>query len=538
MGVQKFRSKVNYADIINGDREGIASGVDAFLFLREEAVPRVFNAPRIGTSGQSIGDTGASEDISAGSDDALDISVDGGAVVSVVLTLAGLTTGPAIEAELETKINSALLAAGQEGRVWVNFNVDKYEVYSQSMGVDSSVVITDAGANNVADDLKLGVANSGVEAVGTDDQDFLLYTEGGPTHDQPVDPNPHRTGRFQSGVVKKKQNAEFDITTMLNMEGTAGDSVDTAIMLLLKSTFGSELVVPGSYIRYKQGLPNVFFSIVKIGTIHGEYFTGGYANDMTLTAPGDAPVTLQYTGRAEKGSIAGIGKLEGAVVASDTVILEAGHSRRFLNNGSNNPARVMSVLADGETIVDGIDGSLTVASIDNDTNTMVLSAAIDLEDDGYIVPWYPGAVSQTARDAIFTDLAGSIKLNASGQEICATNIILGYTNNHTHFDNCFGAAGNKGFAAASKAAINLSVTVDLSNENLGDIVQARQFGGFDPVITIGETSGRHAVISAPKWIVSVPPIELPAEGVVPTTLEGLLYQSKSGARDPIQFDLK
>ena len=154
MGVQKFRSKVNYADIINGDREGIASGVDAFLFLREEAVPRVLNAPRIGTSGQSIGDTGASEDISAGSDDALDISVDGGAVVSVVLTLAGLTTGPAIEAELETKINSALLAAGQEGRVWVNFNVDKYEVYSQSMGVDSSVVITDAGANNVADDLK------------------------------------------------------------------------------------------------------------------------------------------------------------------------------------------------------------------------------------------------------------------------------------------------------------------------------------------------------------------------------------------------
>ena len=74
---QKYRSLIDFAAILAGNREGINLGLDASLFLREEAVERTFNPPRIGTQGVSEGAATASTDISAGTDDSLDIAVDG-----------------------------------------------------------------------------------------------------------------------------------------------------------------------------------------------------------------------------------------------------------------------------------------------------------------------------------------------------------------------------------------------------------------------------------------------------------------------------
>lgn len=539
MGLQKYRSLIDYAAILAGDREGINLGLDGALFLRKEATPRVFERPRIGTQGESIGAAAASTDISGGTDNKFNIAVDGGAVVLVTLVVAGLNTGSAIEAELELKINAALAAAGQDGRVWVNFDGgdDHYEIFSQKTGTTSSVVVTNAVADNVADDLNIGVANGGTEAVGTNDQDFFLYTTGGPTYEQPIESNPHRTGRFHTGIVKQKKVAAFDVDAMLNMSGSAGDSLDTALKLLYLSVFGKETVTPGVSIVYEQGLPNTFFSIVRASTIFSEFYTGAYGKDYTLTAPGDAPVTQKFTGGAEKASIAGISQVDGAVVASATVQLNAGHASRYANEGTNNKARVMAVKPDGRTIVAGADGTLTVDGINTSLDQLTLSAAIDLDDNGYIVPWNPGAVQQTGRDNIFTDLQGSFKFRSSGNKVCATNITLSLVNDHVDLSNCFGADANKGFAAGNRATMTLEVTLDLSNENFGDLVQAREFGGFDAEIVIGPdpSSNRQLSITMPKWIVSVPPIDLPENGTTPVTFTGILYQSEAGARDPVKF---
>lgn len=542
MGLQKYRSLIDYAAILAGDREGFNIGLDGAIFVRREATPRVFERPRIGTQGSSIGGASASTDISAGSDDKLDIAVDGGAAVTVTLTLAGLTTGAAIEAELETQINAALAAAGQDARVWVEYDSgdDHYEVYSQKTGTTSAVVITDASSDNVADDLNLGTANGATEAAGTDDQDFFLFTTGGPTFEQPIESNPHRTGRFHTGIVRQKKVASFDMSALLNMNGSAGDSIDTALRLLLLSIFGKETVTPAQYIDYEQGLPNFTFSMVRASTIFSEFYSGAYCKDYTLTAPGDAPVTQQFTGGAEKAAIAGIGQADGAVVSSTTVQLNATHAQRYRNEGANNKARVMAVSPDGRTIVAGADGTLTVEAVDTGTDQLTLSAAIDLADDGYIVPWNPGAVQQTGRDNIFTDLEGSFKFNSSGNTVCATNITLSFVNDHIDINNCFGADANEGFVAGNRATISLEVTLDLSNENFGDLVQTREFGGFDAVIEIGPdpVSGRSLEITMPKWIVSVPPIDLPENGTTPVTFSGNLYQSNAGARDPIKFRFK
>lgn len=546
MGTEKYRSGVDYAAILAGDREGIATGLDASIFIREEAVPRTFERPRVGTQGSAIGAASASTDISAGSNDTINLQVDidpsTGALntaVEAVLTLAGLTTGSAIEAELETKINAALAAAGQDGRVWVNFDGgdDHYEIYSQKTGTNSQVVIGTASSDDVAPDLNL---DSATETAGTDDQDFLLYTTGGPTYNQPVESNPHRTGRYHTGIIRQKKVAEFDLDTLVNFKDDAGDSLDTAVRLLYKSILGTEEVTASTRIKYTQGLPNTFFSMVRVGTIFAEYYTGAYAKDWTLTIAGDAPPTNKFTGKAEKASIAGLAQVDGAVASDTDVVVNSGHTKRFANNGSNNPARVMVVSADGRTITAGWDGTLTLASKVDATNTLTLSAAIDAEDDGYIVPWHPGAVQQTGTDNVQTDLEGSFQFNSGDPEICITGGTLGYVNDHVDFDNCFGSDANKGFAAANRATITLSLTFDLSNENMDALVSARDFNGFAPILKIGPdpVNSRVMIVTAPNWIPSVPPIELPENGVVPVTLEGNLYQSAPGARDPIAVNFE
>jgi len=532
----QYRSKVDYAQIIAGNREGINLGLDGSIFIRKEATERVFNPPRIGTQGSSVSAVSGSIDISIEpTPGEIDISVDGGAIVTASITTAGLTTGLLIAAALELAINTALSAGGQDARVWVAFNAggpDQYTVWSQSTGITSSVVITDGTTNNLADDLNLGTGNAGTEVVGTDDQDFLLFTTGGPTFDQPVESNAHRTGRFHNDIIRQKKVAEFDIDTMINMEGSAGDSLDTAVRLLLLSGFGTETVTAATSIDYTQGLPNLTFSMVRVSTIFAEYYTGGYVRDMTLDVPGDAPGTMKYTGKLADSQIAGIGQINGVVAASTSIVLDDTINKHVLRYTVG--ARVMVVSADGRTITAGADGSLLVSIITEGSDTVDVSAPIDAEDDGFLVPWHPGAVQQSGKDNIFTDLEGSFKFDVSGNEVCATNINVGLVNDHVDLDNCFGTDTNKGFAAGNRLTITVGVTLDLSNENFGDLVQARKFGGLSGELVIGNpASGRKLTLTFPKWIVGVPTIDLPENGVTPVTFEGILYQSSAGARDPI-----
>ena len=532
----KYRSKIDFASIVNSDREGANLGVDSSIFIREEPSRGVFAVPRIGTQGGSVGDAGAVNNIAALPGVNFKISVDGGAVVNCHTVNAGKTTGGAIAAHLESVINTALAADGQDSRVWTFYDVgdDHYEIFSQSTGTDSLVVVTDGTTNNIADDLKIGLLNGGTEGPGIVDQDYLLYTEGGAKFEQPIEASPHRTERYHSGFIRKKVNCSFDITTMINMAGLAGASIDPAVAVLLKSSFGKQTLVPNTEMVYEQEIPTTYFSLVRASTIFAEYFTGGYVKEYAMTVPGDAPGTQKFSGRLANGAIAGIGIINGAVVASDTIVLQntpIKHVARFTAG-----APVMIVAADGRTITAGFDGTLIIGEETQATDTIVLSAAVDAEDGGFVVFWHPGAVKTTARDNIYTDLYGSFKFNTTEPSVCVTNISLTCNNDHVDRDNCFGSQGNEGFVAANKMTMTLECTLDLSGINLGSLVQARKFGGFTPQILIGDGVGRSLLITAPKWVVSVPAIDLPASGVTPVTFSGTLYESEPGARDPIVLE--
>lgn len=531
----KHRSLVDYLEIYSCDKQGYNLGLDASIFIRRQPSRTAFERPRVGTQGKSVGAITASTNIAAGPDNALRISVNGGAVIDVTLTLTGLTTGAAIAAELETAINTALAAASQDNRVWVLFDGGDvhYEVYSQSTGTASAVVITNAVALNVADQLKLGIPNAGTQTVGTNDQDSLLYTAGGPKFSQPVESNPHRSGRFHAGIIRKKTMVDFDMDLLINMSGLAGNSIDQAYRVMMENIFGSETVIASTAIIYKQSVPCFYFSMVKVSTIFGEYFTGGYCKDWTLSIAGDAPGTQKFTGRAGGMVEAGLAQINGAVSASADVILDAGLTDRY-----DVLAPVMIVAADGRTVVAGIDGSLVITSIDKLTNKLVLSATVSVDNNGFVAPWHPGAVQQSNIDNVYTDLIGSFKFDPSGIDIDTTSIELTVANNHIDLDNRFGKKDNAGFVAGNRVDMSLSVGFDLSNETYAQIVQAKKFGGFAPVITIGDVAGRHLKIAVKNWIPSVPAKELPENGTTPITMEGSLYQSTPGARDPISVEYR
>jgi len=531
----KFRSKNDYAQIYSGDKKGYNLGLDSAMYIRKQANRTTFAVPRIGTQGKSVSDVNAATDISTGTDDKLKVSVDGSAAQLITLTLAGLTTGQAIAAELESKINSALLASGLDSRVYVSFyhSDDHYEIISQFTGTTSSVVVTNADSNNIADDLKLGTANGGTETAGTNDKDFLLFTTGGATYNQPIEPNAHRSGRFNSGIIKQKKVAEFSFSKYVNMAGSPGDSLDEPVRLLWEQLLGSEEVVAGTAIRYKQALPSFYFSLVRVSTIFGEYYRGAYVRDMTLTIAGDAPATEEWSGRAGDRSVAGLAKFNGGVSSSNVITLVDGEADLYSQG-----ALVMVVDTDGRTILYGADGSLSVTAVDTTLHKITINSNITASNGSFLVPFDPGAVQQTARDNIYTDLIGQFKIKASGPNIDVTSITLSFENDHEDLDNYFGYDTNAGFVAGNRMNITLEATFNLSNETMGAVIQTGEFKGFSPVIILGDVSGRHLKISAPKWMPSVPAIEVPESGVTEVTLEGLLLESSPGAKNPILVEFK
>jgi hypothetical protein len=121
------------------------------------------------TAGTSVSAASPSTDISGATDNKLLISVDGSDPEEIELAVAELSSGAAIATALQNAIQAL---TGVFAAVTVDYNVSatgKYTIKSGTKGTGSSVIITDAPNGNIAEELKLGVANEGVETAGMGD---------------------------------------------------------------------------------------------------------------------------------------------------------------------------------------------------------------------------------------------------------------------------------------------------------------------------------------------------------------------------------
>jgi hypothetical protein len=120
-------------------------------------------------AGTSLSGGTPSTDISTGVDKSFMISADGDTAELVTLTLAGLNSGAAIAAEMQTKIRAL---GGRKAAITVSYNAGangKYLITSTRLGTGSSIVITEAPLNSVTEELKIGTAAGGTETAGTGD---------------------------------------------------------------------------------------------------------------------------------------------------------------------------------------------------------------------------------------------------------------------------------------------------------------------------------------------------------------------------------
>lgn len=521
-----YRSAQNFATGYNSSKQGIAIGIENFIHLKKETTAGVFNPPSIGTQGSSTSAATPSTDISAETDTNFRVAVDGGAVLAITLVPAGKTTGALIAAHLEAQINAALVTAGQDGRVWVEFAGGLYVIRSQKTGPNSAVVITDGLTLNIADALKIGVPNLGVEAVGVGGGNFLFMTKAGLKVSQPFEMSEHKSGRQASNIIKKKIVAEGDLEMYFNMNTSGGTpDIDTPVEDLLENILGRK-TVSGSAITFDAGDPPVtFLSVLQGNNTFARSFNGTYVKSLKMSLPGDGEAKMTMPAKARDGKYASLAQVVGAIVASPTFVTQTGEGARFEID-----ARVMLVMTDGRTVTHGADGSLTILTQTESGGTF--SASVSVDTLSYIVPWTPHNFDQFGIDNPVTGLVGNISIDGgltTIEEIRSCEI--SFDPKVEDQDNYYGADGNRGRVVGGRAEITVDLDVMLSVSQARAITDAKRFLAKNVIVKLGDPSGRHVKFDFPNVQFMVPDVELPDEGSVPLKLSGKCLQSESGALD-------
>jgi len=121
------------------------------------------------TAGFHAGGANPSIDISGGTDSSFKILADSESTAqTVTLAVAGLNSGATIAAAMQAAIRAL---GGAYSLVTVTYEgapaTDYYLITSGTTGSTSAITITNATSNNVADNLKIGVANGGASTAGT-----------------------------------------------------------------------------------------------------------------------------------------------------------------------------------------------------------------------------------------------------------------------------------------------------------------------------------------------------------------------------------
>ena len=530
----KLLSSINYATQHASNRQGYLLGIEMFPFFKREVEAGVFTPPSIGTRGVSESDIGSATDISSATETDFNIAVNGGTPVLVSLVVAGLDTGFAIAAALESSINDALVAAGQRGRVEVKFDdgLAQYSIYSLNTGGNSSVVVTEG------DGLKTVLSLGETETVGTYSEDYAFVKTAGFNFSQEIEMSEHRSGRQASNFFRKKKMVEGD-TTLYVLLGDEGSPVamSDAHKLLYESCFGRKVVDTPTELTFDCSQPhNVYFSALINNNGLGQTINGAYAKNWSLSLAGEAPANLSISSKARDSKMASISQI--GVGASGVTSIEtvAGEAKRFEKDSV-----VMIVASDGVTVSHGGEGDLKVVSVDDSTNTVVLSEAVTVQKDGFIAPWSPAYFGGIPEDSlrVATDLEGSVSLDGgttSIGEITAAEVSV--ENNLTDLDNYYGADSNVGFVDGSRQEITCNLTLNLTVEEMRRIQQMKDFETFNVLIRVGGESGQRMEIKMPRVIFNIPSLELPAEGAVSLSFEGRALQTETGAMDAIQVSFK
>ncbi len=532
-----WRSSRDYAAQYASLNQGYEIGIEQAVFVKAEVTAGTAIPPALGTQGSSISAASPSTDISAGPNTKFKIAVDGGTVTEITLVLTGLTTGSLIAAGLQSQINAAFATAGLDTRVWVEFNSGLYKIRSQKIGTTSSIVITAGTSLDVSVDLKIGLANSGVEAAGVNGTDYLVMTKGSHKFTQDRNVSKVRSGRQPVSTIKGKKMLEGEIESYINIDTALGaPAIDTPLKLLIKQLLASQVTVPSVSESFSQlQAPTTYTTIYETTNVTGAIMNGCYAKTLEISLPGDAEAMFKFTykGRDEKACT--VAQAESAVVSSAAFVAKAGESRN-VEVGSI----VMVVDNDGRTVVAGGDGTLSVSSLTHGTNTITLNTTISCDDESYLVPYDPSVLGGLGgTNSPLIGLTGSVSFDNGATEIDAIrSCTIKIDDQKEDLDKYYGSDSNQGFVISNVANIAVTVEINMTAQQYNKILRIKDDARFYLQIILGEANGRRLEILMPSVQFGTPAVDIPETGSVPVTFEGFALQTAPGALDAITLSYK
>ena len=210
--------------------------------------------------------------------------------------------------------------------------------------------------------------------------DFFFTLAGGSVEfQQPYEVSPHRSGRHNNNIIKKKKETTFSFSTYFNINESLGSfsaaEIDTATKLLWKSLLGKE-TVGGSSIAYQATTPDLTFSLYEVGDRWARQTPGAFVMGGNVQLPGNGEATVEWSGNGKTVYYAGIGKSTIDNDGANTVTLQSGEGELF-----DVGAIVMLVESDGLTrSADTPDGSpRTITAINGDVITLSGAALADAD---------------------------------------------------------------------------------------------------------------------------------------------------------------
>lgn len=282
------------------------------------------------TQAQQTASAAAGLTISAGTNDTLTLSVDGGAPITATLT-AGSYTAASLATEVQTQINNALTAAGQSSQVTVSQNAGVISVTSNKFGAASSVgSVTGNGATNL---LGATPTNSTVTTITTGVNDQLNLSVNGTsatvtlaagtytasTLATQIQAAVNGTSAFSSAGVSVNVTQSGDVLTMTSnayganssVSVTSGNAITNLFGTAPTSTSGQDVAGTingvtargsGQYLTGTTGLQgsttgsNNGTQAQRSGSVAaGLTITAGVNDTVTLAVDGGAPVTATLT---------------------------------------------------------------------------------------------------------------------------------------------------------------------------------------------------------------------------------------------------
>lgn len=381
---------------------------------------------------------------------------------------------------------------------------------------------------------KLEASPGTLQAPGNAD---FFYTLGGGsiTFSQPFDPSPHRSGRHNLNIIKKKKVCTWSFSTYVNIDQTQVSAslteVDTGIKLLFKSLLGKEDDTGGSPVFNASVPPSLTFTLMEVGDRWARQARACFVEACTMAFPGNGEATLAWSGSAADSLYVGIGKSVTAN-ASNTVTLATGEGDLFPVG-----AMVMVVKSNGTTRSSDtpLGTPRHVLSVSGDVVT--LSGANLTDSDGTTNPVYLCYYEPTTPAAIdnpVTGLVGSFAVSDLDVD-CLRQGTVTITNNHELVNYCYGkdALDEPYFVPGARVSITFSMELNLNKELGRFFNRITNFEAQDMTIILGSSTGRHLQVTLPKIYYPVPAFTLPETGSVPVTFAGTAFETALDAADEI-----